>query len=83
MYASMGNYVFRTRTLFEAVSPDAQNPDTKHDLGGNIIPMMVERGEANVYDFRDNEVSRAVPTGTAVTGAMWGRSTRSTTPTWT
>jgi glucose-1-phosphate adenylyltransferase len=25
-------------------------------MGGNIIPMLVERGEANVYDFRDNEV---------------------------
>ena len=25
-------------------------------MGGNIIPMLVERGEANVYDFRDNDV---------------------------
>jgi glucose-1-phosphate adenylyltransferase len=25
-------------------------------MGGSIIPMLVERGEANVYDFRDNEV---------------------------
>ena len=35
---------------------DAQDPSSKHDMGGNIIPMLVERGEANVYDFRDNEV---------------------------
>ena len=25
-------------------------------MGGNIIPMLVERGEAQVYDFRDNDV---------------------------
>src|SRR6187551_2769836 len=56
IYASMGNYVFTTRALCEAVTSDAQNPDSKHDMGGNIIPMLVERGEANVYDFRDNEV---------------------------
>jgi len=56
IYASMGNYVFTTRALCEAVTKDAQNPDSKHDMGGNIIPMLVERGEANVYDFRDNDV---------------------------
>ncbi len=33
-----------------------QDKTSKHDMGGNIIPMLVERGEANVYDFRDNEV---------------------------
>ncbi|HET6529832.1 MAG TPA: glucose-1-phosphate adenylyltransferase [Actinoplanes sp.] len=56
IFASMGNYVFSTRALCEAVSLDAQNPDSKHDMGGNIIPMLVDRGEANVYDFRDNDV---------------------------
>jgi glucose-1-phosphate adenylyltransferase len=56
VYASMGNYVFTARALSEAVTKDAQDPDSKHDMGGNIIPMLVERGEANVYDFRDNEV---------------------------
>jgi len=56
IYASMGNYVFSARALIDAVSKDAKNPDSKHDMGGNIIPMLVERGEANVYDFRDNEV---------------------------
>jgi glucose-1-phosphate adenylyltransferase len=35
-----------------------QDPDSKHDMGGNIIPMLVERGEANVYDFRDNDGAR-------------------------
>ena len=52
----MGNYIFTTRALIDAVKEDAQNPDSKHDMGGNIIPMLVERDEANVYDFRDNQV---------------------------
>ncbi|MFF3855085.1 glucose-1-phosphate adenylyltransferase [Micromonospora sp. NPDC002575] len=56
IYASMGNYVFTTKVLLEAVEQDAEDKTSKHDMGGSIIPMLVERGEANVYDFRDNEV---------------------------
>ncbi|MEV6692348.1 glucose-1-phosphate adenylyltransferase [Micromonospora sp. NPDC051196] len=56
IYASMGNYVFTTRALIDAVERDAEDRSSKHDMGGSIIPMLVERGEANVYDFRDNEV---------------------------
>jgi glucose-1-phosphate adenylyltransferase len=56
VFASMGNYVFSTRALIETLTRDARDPSSKHDMGGNIIPMLVERGEANVYDFRDNEV---------------------------
>ncbi|MFI6266712.1 glucose-1-phosphate adenylyltransferase [Micromonospora sp. NPDC051006] len=56
IYASMGNYVFTTKALCEAVERDAADKTSKHDMGGSIIPMLVERGEANVYDFRDNEV---------------------------
>jgi glucose-1-phosphate adenylyltransferase len=56
IYASMGNYVFTAKALVEAVTRDAQDENSKHDMGGNIIPMLVERGEAAVYDFRDNDV---------------------------
>jgi glucose-1-phosphate adenylyltransferase len=56
IYASMGNYVFTTRALCETVERDAEDKTSKHDMGGSIIPILVERGEANVYDFRDNEV---------------------------
>jgi glucose-1-phosphate adenylyltransferase len=56
IYASMGNYVFSTEALREAVTTDAKNVHSKHDMGGNIIPMLVERGEASVYDFKDNDV---------------------------
>jgi glucose-1-phosphate adenylyltransferase len=57
VYASMGNYVFSTGALVEAVERDARDEASQHDMGGNIITTMVGRGEAWVYDFtRDNEV---------------------------
>jgi glucose-1-phosphate adenylyltransferase len=58
-YASMGNYVFTTATLVEAVTLDAGDDRSRHDLGANILPMLVERGEAEVYDFAVNEVPGA------------------------
>ena len=58
-YASMGNYGFTTSTLVEAVTLDAADSRSNHDLGGNVLPMLVERGEAEVYDFADNEVPGA------------------------
>jgi glucose-1-phosphate adenylyltransferase len=54
--ASMGNYVFTTDALIDAVTRDSRNDASRHDLGGDIIPMLVERGEAYVYDFANNEV---------------------------
>jgi glucose-1-phosphate adenylyltransferase len=56
VYASMGNYVFTTSVLIEALNRDAADPESKHDMGGSIVPMLVERDEAGVYDFRDNDV---------------------------
>jgi glucose-1-phosphate adenylyltransferase len=59
VYASMGNYVFSTEALIEAITTDAHNEESRHDIGGNIIPMLVEQGEAEVYDFAANEVPGA------------------------
>ncbi len=56
VYASMGNYVFSTKPLIEALREDAEDPDSKHDMGGDMVPYFVDRKDASVYDFRDNEV---------------------------
>jgi glucose-1-phosphate adenylyltransferase len=56
VFASMGNYVFTTRTLVEAVTLDAAAETSRHDLGGDIIPGLVERGEAYVWDFAESNV---------------------------
>jgi glucose-1-phosphate adenylyltransferase len=55
-FASMGNYVFSTEALLEAVKLDAGDEGSVHDMGGNIIPMLVKSGGAQVYDFADNDV---------------------------
>jgi glucose-1-phosphate adenylyltransferase len=56
VFASMGNYIFTTQALIEAVTTDAAEKNSRHDMGGNIIPMMVEKQSAAVYDFTKNEV---------------------------
>ena len=58
-FASMGNYVFTTEVLVEALRKDARNPESRHDMGGDIMPMMVGEGKAQVYDFTTNEVPGA------------------------
>lgn len=54
--ASMGNYVFDAEALRAAVTADAADPDSRHDMGGDIVPAFVARGEAAVYDFIRNDV---------------------------
>jgi glucose-1-phosphate adenylyltransferase len=58
-YASMGNYVFSTDALIEALRVDAGDEGSMHDMGGNIIPSLVDNSMAHVYDFDDNEVPGA------------------------
>jgi glucose-1-phosphate adenylyltransferase len=57
--ASMGNYVFDAEALIDAVIRDGDRPDSGHDMGGDIIPDFVNRGEASVYDFSRNDVAGA------------------------
>ena len=54
--ASMGNYIFDTDALIEAVIADGELPTSNHDMGGDIVPYFVDRGEAGVYDFIRNDV---------------------------
>ena len=54
--ASMGNYVFDADVLIDAVHRDGDRADSNHDMGGDIIPDFVARGEAGVYDLKRNDV---------------------------
>jgi glucose-1-phosphate adenylyltransferase len=58
-FASMGNYIFTTSVLLEALKQDAEDEDSVHDMGTNIMPMTVKQGEAFVYDFTGNDVPGA------------------------
>jgi len=55
-FASMGNYVFTRKAFVEALNADAADTDSRHDMGGNIIPNFVAQGSAQVYDFSVNNV---------------------------
>ena len=58
-FASMGNYIFTTKVLIDAIRADADDDDSDHDMGGDIIPRLVADGMAAVYDFNNNEVPGA------------------------
>ena len=47
----MGNYVFDAKVLIDAVTEDAADEGSNHDIGGDIIPMLTARGQAQVFDF--------------------------------
>ncbi len=53
-YASMGNYIFNTDVLLDALS-DAQKKN-EHDFGGNILPNLVNKVNLYAYDFSQNVV---------------------------
>ena len=56
VFASMGNYIFSTDVLLDALRRDADDDESVHDMGGSILPMLTERGQAQVYDFDANEI---------------------------
>lgn len=56
---SMGNYIFKRDVMEEALILDSEDLESRHDIGGNIIPMLTAAGQAKVYDFEHNVVPGA------------------------
>ncbi|UUU29093.1 glucose-1-phosphate adenylyltransferase [Streptomyces sp. CA-210063] len=56
VFASMGNYIFTTKALVEALQRDAEDETSVHDMGGSILPQLTDRGESQLYDFSANHV---------------------------
>ena len=56
--ASMGNYVFNTKFLFEQLIKDHDIPDSQHDFGHNIIPSILDQYRVYAYPFRDPETGK-------------------------
>ena len=81
VYASMGNYIFSTRTLLRELHDDAANESSSHDFGRDILPRLAGRARDVRLRFPDQPDSGraddAVPTG-----ATWAPSTPITKPTW-
>jgi glucose-1-phosphate adenylyltransferase len=53
---SMGNYIFKRDVMEESLILDSEDLESRHDLGGNIIPYLTSQGQAKVYDFAHNVV---------------------------
>ena len=52
--ASMGNYIFSTKALIELLNRDAEDEDSEHDFGKNILPMALNDYKLMAYDFAEN-----------------------------
>ena len=53
---SMGNYLFDTDVLIDALTAETEKPSAKHDFGRDHIPGLVETQKVYAYDFRKNRV---------------------------
>ncbi|ETA53669.1 glucose-1-phosphate adenylyltransferase [Ponticoccus alexandrii] len=49
--ASMGIYVFDAEYLYGLLEADAEDPESEHDFGKNIIPAIVAEGGAYAHPF--------------------------------
>ena len=56
VYASMGNYIFSTRTLLRELHADAAREDSSHDFGRDMLPRLVNRVDMFAYDFQTNQI---------------------------
>jgi glucose-1-phosphate adenylyltransferase len=57
VYASMGNYLFSTPALLEALHRDAADPASSHDFGRDVLPRLVADKQAiYAYNFQTNQI---------------------------
>ena len=56
VYASMGHYIFSTRTLLRLLHDDAAEPASNHDFGRDILPKLAGKSEIYAYDFQTNRI---------------------------
>jgi glucose-1-phosphate adenylyltransferase len=62
VFASMGNYIFSTQTLLNALREDAANMESSHDFGRDILPKLVaEKHAIFAYDFQSNRIPGEPP----------------------
>ena len=74
--ASMGIYLFNTDVLIPVLLKDAEDPNSRHDFGHNVLPRMVEDYKVYSFNFIDENKKEAL------TGATWERLRPITKPIW-
>ena len=65
VFASMGNYIFSTRSLLRELYADAAREDSSHDFGRDILPSLVPRAAVFAYDFQSNQIPGEDPSAAA------------------
>jgi glucose-1-phosphate adenylyltransferase len=58
--ASMGIYIFSTDVLLKALMADAEDPDSKHDFGHNVLPNLLGKKRMMAYSFVDENKKQAL-----------------------
>ena len=58
--ASMGIYLFNTDVLLPALMKDAEDPNSKHDFGHNILPGILGKYKISAYNFVDENKQNAL-----------------------
>ncbi len=58
--ASMGIYIFNTDVLLPELMVDAEDPESKHDFGHNILPKLLGRYKVSAFNFVDENRKEAL-----------------------
>jgi glucose-1-phosphate adenylyltransferase len=58
--ASMGIYIFNTEVLLRALIADAEDPNSKHDFGHDILPNLLGKKKMMAYNFVDENKQQAL-----------------------
>ncbi|MEL6953376.1 MAG: glucose-1-phosphate adenylyltransferase [Pseudomonadota bacterium] len=74
--ASMGIYVFSWKFLREMLRTDAEDPNSSHDFGSDLIPQIVANGKAQAHRFetscvRSNDEAPAYWRDVGTVDAYW------------
>jgi len=52
----MGNYIFEREVLEEALVEEANDPNSSHDFGKDILPKLHKSHKVFAYDFQSNVI---------------------------
>ncbi len=69
--ASMGIYIFSTSFLYNALIVDAEDENSSHDFGKDIIPKAIETAKAIAYPFRDDQGDQAYWRDVGTVDSYW------------
>src|SRR5262245_1309585 len=61
VYASMGNYIFSTRTLLREIYAASRLDASSHDFGRDILPALINRIDMFAYNFQGNQIPGETP----------------------